>query len=435
MSETRRASRSLWRHADFMKLWSAETVSQLGTQITFLALPLTAIIIMRATPFQVGLLGTLEYLPFILVGLPAGVWVDRLRRRPILIVGDLGRAALLGSIPVAYALDALTIWHLYVVAFLTGICTVFFDVAYQSYLPSLVHRDQIVDGNAKLEASRSGAHLAGPGLAGVLVEALRAPMAIAFDALSFLWSAGFVFWIRKHEPPVAPHPDGIKPSMRREIGEGLRYVLGHRLLRPIAACTATSNFFNGGMLTAVVVLFAVRELDLSPGQIGLAFGIGNAGFLAGAVTARRVADRVGVGPAIVGSAMLFGSAPFLLPLATPSTAMAMFIGMGIVVGFGGAVYNINQVSLRQAITAERMQGRMNATMRFVVWGTIPIGSFVGGILGGAVGLRPTLWVVAIGGFFAFVPPLLSPVRKLERIPEPEEQAPPRPGAAPSVPIG
>lgn len=420
----RQHSGSLWRHPDFMKLWTAETISQLGTQVTLLALPLTAIVILRARPFQVGLLGTLEFLPFLLVGLPAGVWVDRLRRRRILIVGDLGRALLLGSIPLAYGIDALTMTQLYVVAFLAGICTVFFDVAYQAYLPSLVDRNQIVEGNAKLEISRSGAFLVGPTLAGGLIELVRAPVAIALDAVSFLWSALFVFWIRKKEPPR--RPASAKPSMRKEIGEGVRYVLRHPLLRPIAMCTATANLFGGGMFTAVIVLFAVRDLGLSAGKLGLAFGIGNVGFLTGAFAARRVADRVGVGPAIVGAAVVFGVAPFALPLATPATAMVSLIGWGLVGGFAGTVYNVNQVSLRQAITEERMQGRMNATMRFVVWGTIPIGAFIGGILAETIGLRASVWVVAIGGMFAFLPPLLSPVRSLERIPEPEEEPPPEP---------
>jgi MFS family permease len=432
---TDQPARSLWRHSDFMKLWTAETVSQLGTQVTLLALPITAILILGAGAFEVGLLGTLEFLPFLLVGLPAGVWVDRLSRRPLLIAGDLGRAVLLGSIPIAHWLGVLTIWQLYIVAFLTGICTVFFDVSYQAYLPSLVERDQIVEGNAKLEISRSGAFLAGPGLAGGLIELLKAPVAIALDALSFVWSAAFVFLIRRAEPPPIQHPEGSKPSMRREIAEGVRYVLGHRLLRPIAMCTAISNLFSGGIFFSVIVLFALRDLDLSPGAIGVAFAIGNAGFLAGAIAARRVGERVGVGPAIVGSAVTFGLGPLLVPLATPATAMPLLIGMGLIVGFGGTVYNVNQVSLRQTITTQRMQGRMNATMRFIVWGTIPIGAFLGGLLGETIGLRPTLWVAAIGTVFAFVPPLLSPVRTLERIPEPEEgETPPEPtGEAPGGP--
>jgi MFS family permease len=180
------------------------------------------------------------------------------------------------------------------------------------------------------------------------------------------------------------------------------------------------------MFVAVIVLFAVRDLGLSPGKLGLALGVGNVGFLIGAFAARRVAERVGIGPAIVGSSVVFGLAPFLLPLATPSTGMAALIGMGLLGGFAGTVYNVNQVSLRQAITVERMQGRMNATMRFVVWGTIPIGAFIGGILAETIGLRASVWVVAIGGVFAFIPPLLSPVRSLMRIPEPAEETPPEP---------
>jgi len=417
------AKRSLWRHADFMKLWTGETISQLGTQITFLALPLTAILLLEATPFQVGLLGTFEFLPFILVGLPAGVWVDRLRRRRILIAGDLGRVIALGSIPIAYEFGVLHIGQLYVVAFVTGVFTVFFDVAYQSYLPSLVDRDQIVDGNAKLEISRSGAYLAGPGLAGGLIQLLTAPVAILADAISYLGSAAFVFLIRKKEAPVERHgPDGARPRMRSEIWEGLRYVLGNKLLRPIAACTATSNLFSQ-VAGAVVLIFAVRRLGMSPGTIGLAFALGNIGFLLAAFIAPRVAQRLGIGRTIVGSAMLFGFAWFPAALMTRDTAFLLLLSGMFIAGFGGTIYNINQVSLRQSITADRMQGRMNATTRFMVWGTIPIGYFIGGVLGGSIGLRPTLWVAAVGSLLAFIPPLLSPVRTLERIPEmPSEES-------------
>jgi MFS family permease len=413
----KRNDRSLWRHADFMKLWTAETISQLGTQVTFLALPLTAIVILKASPFQVGLLGTLEFLPFIVVGLPAGVWVDRLRRRPILIVGDLGRVIALGSIPVAYELGVLHILHLYIAAFVAGVLTVFFDVSYQSYLPSLVDRDQLVDGNAKLEISRSGAQLAGPGLAGALIQAFKAPVAILVDAISYLGSALFIFLIRKKETAVVVHhADGSKPKMRSEIAEGLRYVWRHPLLRPIAFCTASSNLFSQ-VGTAVVLIFAIRRLGLSPGRIGLIFAVGNTGFLLGAFMAPRVAKRIGIGPTIVGSAMLFGLTWIPIALMTKEVAFPLWVLAMFVGGFGGTVYNVNQVSLRQSITPHRIQGRMNATMRFMVWGTIPIGSFVGGILGGTIGLRPTLWVAAMGSLLSFIPPFFSPVRTLQRIPE------------------
>jgi MFS family permease len=416
-------SRSLWRHRDFMKLWTGETISQLGTQVTLLALPLTAILILKASAFQVGLLATVEFLPFILVGLPAGVWFDRLPRRPVLIAGDVGRFLALGSIPVAYELGVLHIAQLLIVAFVSGICTVFFDVAYQAYLPSMVDRDQLVDGNAKLEISRSGAQLAGPGMAGLLIEAVKAPVAIAADAISYLFSAVFVGWIRQKEPDVErAAPDGTRPKMRTQIAEGLRYVLGNRYLKPIAACTATSNLFSA-IAFPVLLLYAVRRLGMSAGTIGLVFTISNVGILGGAFIARRIADRVGLGPAIVGSAFLFSVSWFLLPLATRPIAFPMLVGALLIGGFGSVVYNINQVSFRQAITPNRIQGRMNATMRFMVWGTMPIGSFLGGILGSHLGLRPTLWVAAIGGSVAFIPPLLSPVRSLERMPEQVDEEP------------
>ena len=233
--------RSLLRHADFLKLWSAETISQAGTQVSLLAIPVVAVLLLEASPFEVALLGTIELLPFILFTLPAGVWVDRLRRRPILIAGDIVRAASLISIPVAYAAGVLSMPQLYVVGFINGIATVFFDVAYQSYLPALVERDQLVEGNSKLEVSRSAAAILGPGAAGFLIGAITAPIAIFVDSISFLASALFLVGIRRREPEVVRQVDEhgrVRSSMRRETMEGLRYVLGHRYLRAIAACTA-----------------------------------------------------------------------------------------------------------------------------------------------------------------------------------------------------
>jgi MFS family permease len=417
---TATAKPSLWHHRDFMKLWTAETISQLGSQVTLLGLPLIAVLVLRASAFQVGLLGTAEFLPFLVVGLPAGVWVDRMRRRPILIAGDLGRALALATIPIAYELDALTLVQLYVVAFTTGVLTVFFDVSYQSYLPSLVDHDQVVEGNSKLEISRSGAQLVGPGLAGALIDIVKAPVAITVDAVSFLGSALCIFAIRNEEP-APTRADGERPGMRREIGEGLRYLLGHPLLRPIAATTGSSNLFSS-MLLAVFVLYAVRILGLRPAVIGLIFALGNIGFLLGASFASRIADRIGIGRAIVLGITLGIPGFVLIPLAPRSFAFLFLVVAMAFTGFGSSVYNINQVSLRQVITPERMLGRMNATMRFLVWGTLPIGSLVGGVLGSTIGLRPTLWVAAAG---AFVPPIFvarSPVRPLREIPDPARDA-------------
>jgi MFS family permease len=410
----------LWRHPDFLKLWSAETVSQFGTQFTQLALPLAAIDVLHASAFEVAALVTVEFLPFLLVSLPAGVWVDRLRRRPILIAGDISRALLLGSIPIAYAFGHLTIWQLYIVGFLVGIATVFFDVAYQSYLPSLVDRTQLVDGNAKLEISRASAQLGGPGLAGLVVNALKAPAAIAVDAVSYLGSAFFIFGIRKHES--APARDHASPRMRDELREGLRYVLQHSFLKNIAACTALFNFF-GTLGNAVLLVFARRELHLSPALIGLALTVSNVGALAAAFNANRISARVGVGRTIIASSIIGGPMFLVIPFAPEGTAALAFLIPAFVIGGAmNVIYNVTQVSLRQAITPERIQGRMNSVMRFIVWGTIPLGSFLGGVLASKIGVQETLIISGIGCCLPFLTVLFSPVRDIQTMPEPVDEA-------------
>jgi MFS family permease len=411
----------LWRQSDFLKLWSAETVSQFGTQISQLALPLAAIDVLHVSAFKVAALTTVEFLPFLLVSLPAGVWVDRLPRRPILIAGDLTRAGLLASIPIAYFFDALTIWQLYGVGFFFGIATVFFDVAYQSYLPSLVERRQIIDGNAKLEISRSAAQLGGPGVAGLLVGWLKAPVAILFDAISFLGSALFILSIRKTEPSQADRAPRRK--MRTELREGLSYVLRHPYLKNIAACTALFNFF-GLIGFAILLVYARRNLGLSPQAIGLAFMLSNFGPLLAALTANRVFAWLGVGRTIIASSVLGGPMFLLIPFAPHGhAALVVLVPAMLVGGFAGVIYNIAQVSLRQAITPERIQGRMNSVMRFIVWGAIPLGSFAGGVLASSIGLKATLITSGAGCCLAFLPVLFSPVRSVREMPEPLEEEP------------
>ena len=413
--------RTLLRHPEFRKLWAGQTISQFGTQVTELALPLIAASILDVSPFEFGLLATIEFLPFVLLSLPAGAWVDRLRRRPILIAGDLGRAAVLISIPVAFAFDALTIWQLYAVAFLGGCLTVFFDVAYQSYLPTLVDREQLVEGNAKLETSRSAAQITGPGIAGVAIGGLGAPLAIVLDALSYLASALFLAGIRRPEPKPERRVDtaGRHVPMRTEIAEGLRFVIRHPHLRSIAATTAAANLF-GNIAFSILILFLVRERAFTPELLGIAFSLGSVGFLVGALSANRLAARFGVGPTIVGSQLIGGPALLLVAIAPAELAFPFVAASGFLEGCAGAVYNINQVSYRQAVCPERMQGRMNATMRFIVWGTIPAANLLGGFLGGTIGLHGTIWVGAILSLFAFVPVLLSPVRTIRRMPGPIE---------------
>lgn len=424
----------LWRHPDFLKLWSAETVSMFGSQVGQLALPLVAILVLDATAFEVAALGTVLFLPFIIFTLPAGVWVDRLRRRPILIAGDLGRFVLLATVPVAYVADVLTLAQLFVVAFLVGFCQVFFDVAYQSYLPSLVEREQIIDGNSKLEISRAGAQVGGPGLGGVLVELLTAPYAVLVDSVSFLGSALFLMRIRRlEEPPARTSEDGSKPSLWVELKEGLRFVLGNPNLRAQAGCTATSNFFST-LAFSILLVFAVRVLDLSPGLIGVMFSIGAAGSLVAAVTAMRISKRFGIGPTTIATAALFGPTTLLVALAPPGNgAIPFLVAAQLLFGFSVVVYNIVQVSYRQAICPPRLQGRMNSVMRFMVWGTIPLGALLGGALATWIGLRETIFVGAIGGGLAFLWIVFSPQRHLREMPEPIHDHPPAatadPGAA------
>ncbi len=409
----------LWRHGDFMKLWGAETASQLGSHVSQLALPFVAILVLEASAFEVALLGVVELAPFILISLPAGVWVDRLRRKPILVVSDIARALLLASIPIAHWLDALTIWQLYVVGFAVGVFTVFFDVSYQSYLPSLVKRDQLMEGNAKLEVSRSGTQLAGPGIAGALIAALTAPIAVLVDAISFLASAVFLFAIRKEESPAPTRAERkAGPGMKTEVKEGLRWVLGNRYLRWIAASTATFNLF-ASVIFSIFLVYAVRELDLGPGVIGLIFAVANIGYLTGALLANRLTRRFGVGPTIVIGAS--GSFSLLLLAAAPkSNPIPFLIAAQAISSMGIPIYNITQVSFRQAITPQRLQGRMNSVMRFIVWGVMPLGSLIGGALATWVSLRFAIWVGAIGMSLAVLPVLLSPVRTLREMPEPVE---------------
>lgn len=404
---------TLWRHRDFLRLWTAQTISVFGDNFTGLALPIIAAISLQATPGQMGILAALERAPFLILGLLAGVWVDRLPRRPILIAGDIGRALVLLSIPLAALGGRLGMPQLYLVGLIIGIFTVFFDVAYQSYLPALVERRRLVEGNSKLEATRSIAQLAGPGIAGAVIQILTAPVAIILDALSFLISALLVGSIRK--PESVPERQG-RGSLVSEVREGLAVVFGSPYLRSIAGATGTFNLFATALF-ALYILFATRDLALTPAAIGLIFSGGNLAGLLGALSAGKLAARFGVGTIIIVAAFIGGLGFLPIMLATAATAYPLLILSGILTSFANPVYNINQVSLRQAITPLRLQGRMNATMRFLVWGTMPLGGLLGGALGEAFGLRNAIAISAMAGMLGFLWVFFSPVRTLRRIPE------------------
>jgi MFS family permease len=403
----------LWHHLDFRRMWIGETVSQFGSQISTIALPLVAILVVHATTFEVGLLTALESVAFLLVGLPAGAWVDRMRFRRVLIVNDIVRAAALGSIPLVQLVGTLTIEQLYLVALVVGISTVFFDVAYQSYLPALVDRGALVEGNSKLQASESVAQIAGPGIGGVLVQALTAPYAVLVDAVSFLWSASWVTAIKARPPKPARKPDR---HLGREILEGLRFVFGNRILRAIAMCTGSSNFFNSIYFAVFYVLLA-RQLHVSAGLIGLIMSTSAIGGLVGSLAATRVTARLGQGPTIWVSILVAAPTSFVAPFLKHDWTLVLLAAAQILFWGTVVIYNITQVSFRQGLCPPELLGRMNATMRFLVWGTMPLGALIGGALGSAIGVRHTLLVAAIGACLPVLPVFFSPLRTLRELPK------------------
>jgi len=405
----------LWRHREFLKFWAGAAISDVGSQVTLLAVPLIAALTLQATPWQMGLLAAAGGAPILLVGLFAGVWVDRVRRRPVMIATDLGRAALLLVIPVAAVAGVLCIEILYAVLLLTGALTVLFDVADMSMLPSLVASDRIVEANSKLQSTAAAAQVAGPSLGGVLVSLMTAPFALLADALSFLFSAAFIAGTRVSE--TAPDTRGAGAGVLGEITEGFRAVIHDRILLALAGASATTILF-GRMFMAVYVLYMTRDLGLSAMGIGLVFATGGVGSFAGSVVAEPLARRFGPGPTMIGAQVAFGLTGMMVPVAVlvPSWALAMVIASEFAQWMAILIYWAVAISVRQAIVPDRVLGRVNATMRFLAGGANPIGAVIGGALGGAIGVPLTLVVASFGMLLGFLWPLLSPVRGLFLMP-------------------
>jgi MFS family permease len=402
----------LWRNPDFVHLWAAQTVSIFGSLVTRTALPFVAILVLDASPFQVALIGIAELVPAFVVGLVAGAWVDRLKRRPILIAADLGRAGLVLTIPLFAFLDVLRIEHLYVVAALTSILTVFFDIAYQSYLPSLVRRDELVEGNSKLTASASVAEFGAFGIGGWLVQWLTAPYAILVDAVTFLWSAVFVSRIRRPEPPPAT-TEGRQPILR-EIVEGLRFVYRNPVLRALGSSTALFAL-SGRMFGAVFLFYVASDLGFKPGLLGVIFAIGGATSFIGAVTTGRITRRLGVGPALIAALPMIALGRLLVVAAADTSwlAVALLIAQQFVSDPFWTLYEISHVSVRQASTPDRWQGRMNASLQSLDFGGMLIGALLGGWLGDAIGARTTLLIASVATLLAAIPLLIPAVRGLK----------------------
>lgn len=402
----------LWRNRDFMALWTGQTVSAFGSLVGGFALDLAAIIVLHATPLQITILLAANLLPGLAIGLFAGVWVDRLRRRPILIAADLGRAVLLGSIPLAAVLHLLRIEQLYVVALLTSVCTMAFEVAYRSYLPSLVAPDALVEGNSLLQASDSVAELAGFGAAGILVQALTAPIAILVDALSFLASACSVALIRTPELRSTTE-DAASRDTWQEIAQGVRFVWSHPAVRAVTGATATLYLFRD-MVGVVIMLYFVRVLHLTAALMGPLFAVGAVGSLAGAAVAARVVRRWGAGRTFVGALILNTLGGLCIPFAGgPLWLIVVLLAAAQLCDAAATIYEINVVSLRQAHTPAEMQGRVNACAHVVEGGAQLAGLLLGGVLGGVIGLRSTLLVGILGAALAVPWIVFSPLRAPE----------------------
>jgi MFS family permease len=407
----------LLRGPDFRNLWLGQSVSLVGDQVTLIALPLAAVLVLHADAAEMGYLTAAELIPHLLFSLPAGAWLERVeRRRWLMIATDVGRAGLLASIPIAYALDALTFAQLYAVAFLAGTLAVVFDISYMTLYVAVTRREDYVEANSLLNGSRAFSYVAGPSLGGVLVQILSAPAALVLDAVSYVASALFLGRIRAEEPPLEPAEGGMFAQVR----EGARFILRHDILRPSLISVATLNFFNF-VFAALFILYATRELHVRAGALGLVLGAGAVGGLLGAVVTGRLSRRLGVGPAFVLGMVLFPAPLLLVPLAggPKSVVLAMLFTAEFFSALGVMILDITAGAIITAFTPDRLRSRATGALRFVNYGVRPLGALAGGALGSAFGLRPTLWFAAAAGVLGVLWLVPSPVPRLLELPEEE----------------
>ncbi|MBV6696936.1 MFS transporter [Kitasatospora aureofaciens] len=408
----------LRHNRDFLKFWSGETLSLLGTQVTTLALPLTAVIAFNATPEQVGLLRFLQLVPYLGLALLFGVLVDRMRRKRVMLLANGARMVLIGLIPLLAATHHLTLPVLLTLACAIGVFSVLFDVSWMSFVPTLVKDPKhYVEANQKLGVTSSTADVAGPGLAGVLVGALSAPVTLVVDAFSYLVSLVTLLWIRTPEP--RPEPPAQGRHLGRELAEGLRWVFGDRILRPLALVGPFCNFSMISVWT-MFVLYAVRDQGLTPTEIGVVFSASSVGGLVGAALSGRVVKRFRLGAVYAVSMAAIFAGPLLIPFADGPKAvrMALFVGSFFVSYLGLGVAGVVMVSLRQTLTPPALMGRMNAAFRTLLFGGGSLGGLLGGVIGGAMGLRQGLAAIAVGSALMLVPLALSPVSRLRELPPP-----------------
>lgn len=405
----------LLRQPEFLKFWAAQSISQLGDQITYLALPLVAVLTLDASAAQMGLLTAAELMPHLLFSLAAGVWIERrANRRRLMIVADIVRAGLLVSVPLAAAFGLLTFPQLYVVGFLVGTCAVLFDISWATLFISVVPRRDVVDANSKLSATRALSFVVGPSIAGVLVQLLTAPVTLLADAMSFIGSALFLGRIRTEEPSAANREESALQSLRT----GFRYVFGDELIRPSLFCTATINLFNY-VFHAIFILYATKTLGVEPGLLGLVLGAGAVGGIVGAFLAVRVERLIGLGPAYTLGCVLFPLPLVLVPLASGSeTRIVAMLGVAeFFCSVGVMVLDVNGNSMSFLRTPDRLRSRMSGTYRFVNYGVRPLGALLGGALGTAIGLQATLWIGVLGALAGVLFLFFSPIPRLREVAE------------------
>ncbi|MEV7782991.1 MFS transporter [Kitasatospora sp. NPDC088351] len=406
---------SPWRIADFRTLFTATALAQLGTNIGYVAVPLIAVSALDASAGQVGAIATLSTLAFLLIGLPAGAWVDRMCHRRVLIAADLVKAALYASVPLAWWADALTLWQLYAVALLSGCATVFFDIASQSVLPQLVGRAHLVQANSAVVGLMAVGNIAGRGAGGALVQLLTAPFAIGATALSHLGSALRLIALRRTPAPPAAARAGT--GLGAQIAEGLRHVLGNSELRALAVSAAITNLGFQIVNTLLPVLF-VRELHLPAGALGLFWAVGGVGILLGSRCAHPIAARLGYGRALGLVGLCVAPAGLLVPLIGGGAWLCVAGAGWLLLLFKTGMDNVLGVSLRQRMTPDALLGRMNATFRFLLTGAMAVGAALAGLLGELAGLHPALWAGGVLLAVAFLPVYLSPIRTRRRLPDP-----------------
>lgn len=405
----------LLRQPEFLKFWAAQSISQLGDQITYLALPLVAVLTLDASAAQMGLLTAAELMPHLLFSLAAGVWIERrANRRRLMIVADIVRAGLLVSVPLAAAFGLLTFPQLYVVGFLVGTCAVLFDISWATLFISVVPRRDVVDANSKLSATRALSFVVGPSIAGVLVQLLTAPVTLLADAMSFIGSALILGRIRTEEPSAADREESALQSLRT----GFRYVFGDELIRPSLFCTATINLFNY-VFHAIFILYATKTLGVEPGLLGLVLGAGAVGGIVGAFLAVRVERLIGLGPAYTLGCVLFPLPLVLVPLASGSeTRIVAMLGLAeFFCSVGVMVLDVNGNSMSFLRTPDRLRSRMSGTYRFVNYGVRPLGALLGGALGTAIGLQTTLWIGVVGALAGVLFLFFSPIPRLREVAE------------------